>query len=262
MKRRRIAQTWERRSKGVRLAQRESCYGDSGQTRSAIDIASAESFGMVHGEALAEAKKENTLDMERETAILNSVCFWARILGRDGQQKVLNFLQLVKSVERWVEPTKPYQVEEAMKKREDPEVLQRVVRTYMVQNSLKTLVGKVKFDRILHLANFYQHYQELLKDAREASGQMRPFFEERKLKRWYADSWVHLVNDYLVYYFGGHSAQSDHGFADYLLLRGEEHAEGLGSLEAINELSSSFYILKAKFGLGIFIFLLERPITM
>ena len=93
-----------RKSNSIQTAQRDIPRDRSG-CGTVIVLAPVQSFYRVRKEAYAEASKRtkrNCLDMVTHNALLKSVEFWARILGKD--QTYLDFLTEVKYVVRWVEP--------------------------------------------------------------------------------------------------------------------------------------------------------------
>ena len=229
-------------------------------------------FIQIHREALAEALKgttRNYLSQVSRQALINCVYFWARVLGKDGQQKYLAFLNLIKSVKTWIEPRKKTRIVKSMIDREDPDVLQRVVESYTLQESMRELVGKGKFDRMCHLADFHQHYKALLADVDQPSGEMRKVFEEHEIERDEDCSWHDVANEYIVCFLRqkspGEYNESLKSLVEPRNIRKTErskHHDIHDALRSVIELSSSFFALKAKFGSGIFVFLLERPLTM
>ena len=180
---------------------------------------------------------------------------------------------MVNSVESWVKPEERHHVVKDMMKRDDPDVLQQVVKSYMLQESMENYIGKGKFDRMIYLADFHQHYTALIADVNLSFGKLRRVFAKRNIARATRQSWDNVANNYIVCclrraacknYEGitvsddestdnPYSSNDEHGF---------RHSRKFGELKTIIELSSSFFILREKFGLGIFVFLLERPITM
>ena len=173
--------------------------------------------------------------------------FWAHVLGKDIRNEYLSFLELAKSADQWVKPTMPQSIVEGMKERNDPIAIQRAITSFVLQDSLSSHVGVGKIERMILMTEYWDHCKALSKDLYHNPSISRHFLRHEI-------DWANVKVDRKAAMMGKIICVG---------LRNKEYnyLDNMSKLQDFGKQCYALDIIRTRFGVGAFVFLLDLPMA-